>query len=197
MATPKPMRDPRLERPLPSSPDTERALLGSILLDNSLIAQAVELLKPEDFYVPSHRRIFMAMIGLFERGWDIDHVLIGEELRRDNSLEAAGGMLFLSNLPFGLPHVRSLAQYAKVIRGKSLLRKLVKVANNISSEALEEEDEPQNILDHAEHAIFALADERIRQVFEHINLPPDRALQKAEAVDLHDLLYTARPTASL
>jgi replicative DNA helicase len=68
MATPEPIRDPLLDRPLPSSPDTERALLGSILLDNSLIAQGVELLKPEDFYVPSHRRIFVAMTALFERG---------------------------------------------------------------------------------------------------------------------------------
>ena len=56
MATPEPIRDPILERPLPSSPETERAILGSILLDDSLVAQAVELLKPENFYVPSHRR---------------------------------------------------------------------------------------------------------------------------------------------
>lgn len=194
MATPNPIRDPLLERPLPSSPDTERAILGSILLDNSLIAQAVELLKPENFYVPSHRRIFMAMIALFERGSEIDHVLIGEELRRDNSLESAGGMLYLSNLPFGLPRVTSLVQYAKVVRGKHLLRQLVKVANKISAEALEEEDEPQNILDHAEHAIFALADERIRQGFEHIKHPAERVLEKAEAVEHRDLVVTGVPT---
>src|SRR5205807_6843163 len=112
MATPNPIRDPLLERSLPSSPDTERAILGSIILDNSLIAQAVELLKPEDFYVPSNRRIFQAMISLFERGSQIDPILLGEELRRDNSLESAGGMLFLSNLAFGLPHVTSVAPYA-------------------------------------------------------------------------------------
>ncbi len=194
MATPNPIRDPLLERPLPSSPETERALLGSILLDNSLIAQAVELLKPNDFYVPSHRRVFMAMIALFERGSEINHVLLGEELRRDNSLEAAGGMLFLSNLAYGLPHATSLAPYAKVVRGKSLLRQLVKVANKITSEALEEEDEPQNILDHAEHAIFALADERIRQGFEHIKHPAERVLEKAEAVEHRDLVVTGVAT---
>ena len=194
MATPNPIRDPLLERPLPSSPDTERAILGSILLDNSLIAQAVELLRPENFYVPSHRRIFMAMIALFERGSEINHVLIGEELRRDSSLEAAGGMLFLSNLAYGLPHVTSVAPYAKVVRGKHLLRQLVKVANKITAEALEEEDEPQNILDHAEHAIFALADERIRQGFEHIKHPAERVLEKAEAVEHRDLVVTGVPT---
>src|SRR5256885_15515648 len=181
MATPEPIRDTILERPLPSSHETERAILGAIILDNTLIAQAVELLKPTDFYVPSHRRIFVAMTSLFERGSEINPILIAEELRRDSSLESAGGILFLTNLTNGLPHVTSIVQFAKVVRGKSLLRQLVKVANNITSEALEEGDEPQNILDHAEHAIFALADERIRQGFEHIKHPAERVLEIGRA----------------
>src|SRR5258706_2153401 len=131
MATPEPIRDPILERPLPSSPDPERALLGSILLDNSLIAQAVELLKPECFYVPSHRRTFVVMIVLFERGSEINPILVAEELRRDNSLESVGGMLFLSNLSFGLPHVTSIPPYAQIICGKVLVQLLVKDSHKI------------------------------------------------------------------
>src|SRR6266542_1528050 len=194
MATPNPIRDPILERPLPSSPETERAILGAIILDNALIAQAIELLKPADLYVPSHRRIFIAMIALFERGSELNPILIAEELRRDNSLDSSGGVIFLTNLTYGLPHVTSIAPYAKVIRGKSLLRQLVKVANKITAEALEEEDEPQNILDHAEHAIFALADERIRQGFQHIKHPAERVLEKAEAVEHRDLVVTGVAT---
>ncbi len=194
MATPNPIRDPILERPLPSSPDSERAILGSIVLDNSLIAQAVELLDPDDFYVPSNRRIFKAMIFLFQHSSEITPILIAENLKRDNSLESVGGVIFLTNLTYGLPHVNSIVQYAKVVRGKSLLRKLVKVASKITSEALEEEDEPQEILDHAEHAIFALADERIRQGFEHIKHPAERVLEKAEAVEHRDLVVTGVAT---
>ncbi len=194
MATPNPIRDPLLERPLPSSPDSERAILGSIILDNSLIAQAVELLKADDLYVPSNRRIFQSMIALFERGSEINPILIAEDLRRDNSLDSVGGVIFLTNLTYGLPHVTSVAPYAKVVRGKSLLRQLVKVANKITSEALEEEDEPPIILDHAEHAIFALADERIRQGFQHIKEPAERVLEKAESVEHRDLVVTGVPT---
>src|SRR5256885_10329310 len=194
MATPEPIRDSILERALPSSPETEKAILGAIILDNALIAQAIELLKASDLYVPSNRRIFAAMIVLFERGSEIDPILIAEELRRDNSLEASGGMLYLTNLTNGLPHVSSLIPYAKVIRGKSLLRQLIKTADKISAEALEEEDEPQNILDHAEHAIFALADERIRQGFEHIKHPAERVLEKAEAVEHRDMVVTGVAT---
>ena len=61
MATPEPIRDSSLERSLPSSPETEKAILGAVILDNTLIAQAIELLKATDFYVPSHRRIFTAL----------------------------------------------------------------------------------------------------------------------------------------
>jgi len=194
MATPNPIRDPVLDRPLPSSPDTERAILGSILLDNALIAQAVEMLRPADFYVPSHRRVFQAMIFLFEHASEIDPILIAEDLRRDNSLEAAGGMIFLANLPHGLPRVHTIVPYAKVVRGKSLLRQLIKTAEKITAEALEEEDEPQNILDHAEHAIFALADERIRQGFQHIKEPAERVLEKAESVEHRDIVITGVAT---
>ncbi len=194
MSSPEPIRDPILERPLPSSPDVERAVLGAIILDNSLIAQGVELLKPKHFYVPSHRRVFEAMIALFEASSEINPILVGEELRRDNSLESSGGMAGISNLTWGLPHTTSIAQYAKVIRGKHLLRDLVKTASKITAEALEEEDEPQNILDHAEQAIFALADERVRQGFEHIKQPAERVLEKAEAVERHDVVVTGMPT---
>ena len=179
---------------MPSSPDSERAILGSIILDNSLIAQAVELITPNDFYVQAHRRVFQAMIFLFEHSSEINPILIAEDLRRDNSLEALGGMLFLTNLSYGLPHVTSIVPYAKVVKGKSLLRRLVRVAEKITVEALEEEDEPQNILDHAEHAIFALADERIRQGFEHIKHPAERVLEKAEAVEHRDMVVTGVAT---
>src|SRR5207253_5517246 len=121
-------------------------------------------------------------------------ILIAEDLKRDNSFEAVGGMTFLTKLTYGLPPINSIVPYAKVIRGKSLLRQLIHTANKITAEAFEEEDEPQNILDHAEHAIFALADERIRQGFEHIKHPAERVLEKAEAVEHRDLVVTGVPT---
>jgi replicative DNA helicase len=124
MATPDPIRDQPFERALPNSAEAERAILGAILLDNGLISQAIEQLRPEDFYVPSHRRIFVAMIMLFERGAEINPILIGEELKKENALEAVGGISFITNLTYGLPHSTNIAHYAKVVRGKSMLRQL-------------------------------------------------------------------------
>jgi replicative DNA helicase len=187
-------RDQLLERPLPNSAESERAILGSIVLDNGLVTQAIELLRPEDFYVPSHRRIFISMMGLFERGSEINPILIGEELRRDGSLESVGGISFITNLTYGLPHFANIAHYAKIVKDKSLLRQLIKATNKITSEALEEEEEAQIILDHAEQAIFALADERTRQGFAHVKPIADQLLEKVQEMAGRSAMLTGLTT---
>jgi replicative DNA helicase len=173
-------RDQMLERPLPHSAEAERAILGAIVLDNGLVNQAIELLRPDDFYVRAHQHLFRAMISMSERGAEINPILLGEELRRDGALEQVGGIAFISELTYGLPHFTNLAHYAKVVKDKSMLRQLVKVANKITSEALEEEDEATLILDHAEQMIFALADERTRQGFAHVKPVADGILEKVQ-----------------
>src|SRR5205085_4900530 len=183
MATPDLIRDQAFERALPNSSDAERAILGAILLDNGLISQAIEQLRPEDFYVPSHRRIFVAMIALFERGAEINPILIGEELKKENVLEAVGGVSFITNLTYGLPHSTNIAHYVKDVRGKDMPRQLVKTTNKVTQEALAEEDEPEVILDHAEQAIFQLADERIRQGFMHVKPIAEQLLEKVQEME--------------
>lgn len=173
-------REQYLEKPLPSSPESERVILGAILLDNTLISQAIELLKQEDFYSPLHRRVFRAMSNLFERGDKIEPILIGEELKKEGQLEAIGGVATITNLTFGLPHFSNIAQYAKVVKDKAIIRNLIKACNQITSEALAEEDDAEIILDHAEQAIFALADERTRQGFAHIKPVAETVLSKVQ-----------------
>jgi replicative DNA helicase len=187
-------RDQLLERPLPNSAEAERAILGSVILDNGLVSQAIELLKPEDFYVPSHRRIFLAMISLFERGSEINPILVGEELRREGELESTGGVTFVTNLTYGLPRFTNITHYAKIVRDKSLLRQLIKATNKITSEALEEEDEAEIILDHAEQAIFALADERTRQGFAHVKPVADHILEKVQEMAGRTAMLTGLTT---
>ncbi|HEX8707709.1 MAG TPA: replicative DNA helicase [Pyrinomonadaceae bacterium] len=187
-------RDQLLERPLPNSSEAERAILGAVVLDNALISQAIELLKPEDFYVPSHRRIFLSMIALFERGSEINPILISEELRREGEVEAVGGLTFITNLTYGLPHFANITHYAKIVRDKSLMRQLIKAANKITSEALEEEDEAEIILDHAEQMIFALADERTRQGFAHVKPIADALLEHVQEMAGRSAMLTGLTT---
>jgi replicative DNA helicase len=173
MATPEQF----LEKPLPSSPESERVILGAILLDNQLISQAIEHLSKDDFYSPLHRRIFNAMMSLFERSERIDPILIGEELKKDGAIDSIGGIAAITNLTYGLPHFSDILDYA---RSKATVRNLIKVCNQITSEALAEEEESEIILDHAEQMIFALADERTRQGFAHVKPIAENVLAKVQ-----------------
>ena len=173
-------REQFLERPLPSSEDSERAILGAILLDNSLITQAVEQLTPADFYSPLNRRIFGAMIALFESSKVIDPILIGEELKKEGTIESIGGVSTIANLTYGVPHFTDLTGYIDVVRDKAMMRNLIRTCNQITSEALEEEDDARNILDHAEQMIFALAERRAAEGFSHVQPVAAKVLAKVE-----------------
>ncbi len=173
-------REQYLEKPLPSSEESERVILGAILLDNSVIAQAVEHLKPEDFYSPLNRRVFAAMISLFEKQKQIDPILIGEELKKEGSLESIGGITTITNLTFGLPHFSNVEEYIKVVHDKSVIRSLIRTCNRITGEALAEEDDAEVILDSAEQAIFALAEARTKESFSRIAPVADRVLARVK-----------------
>lgn len=180
MASPEFTREQYLEKPLPSSPDSERVILGAILLDNALISHAIEELHPDDFYSPLHRRIYRAMLNLFDRGERIDPILIGEELKKENQLESIGGVATITNFTYGLPHFSEIESYTKVVREKAIVRNLIKACNQITSDALAEEDEASVVLDRAEAMIFALADERTRQGFAHIQPVAETVLKKVQ-----------------
>lgn len=173
-------REQYLERPLPSSEDSERVILGAILLDNALISQAVEHLKPEDFYSPLHRRIFNAMLGLFESSKQIDPILIVEELKKEGTADSIGGISTIANLTYGLPHFSNLEEYVKVVKDKSVVRNLIRTCNQITSEALAEEDDAEVVLDHAEQMIFALAEARTRDGLKHIQPIAETVLAKVQ-----------------
>ncbi|MBX3288559.1 MAG: replicative DNA helicase [Acidobacteria bacterium] len=177
---PEAKREQFLERPLPSSEDSERAILGAILLDNSLITQTIEHLRPEDFYSPLHRRIYGAMVSLFDASRSIDPILIGEELKKNGSVESIGGVAAIANLTYGLPHFSDLSEYIKVVRGKSLMRSLIRTCNEITSEALDEEDDAEVIIDRAEQMVFALAEQKDRQGFEGIRPIAENVFSKIQ-----------------
>src|SRR5215510_7100289 len=116
--------DPFFEKGLPANVEAERSILGAILLDNAVVNQAIELLKREDFFLDSHRRIYDKMIALSERGTPIDHVTLTEELRKAAEFEQVGGHTYLASLIDGVPRTDTIEYYAKIVKAKSQLRKL-------------------------------------------------------------------------
>ena len=151
-----------LERPLPQNVDAERSVLGAILLDNHALNTAVEKLKPEDFFLDQHRRIFVQMIVLGEAQQAIDLVTLSEQLHRKGELESAGGAAYLAQLVDGVPRISHLEHYARIVKEKSLLRGLIHATHAIQQTALEAEEDADAILDQAESSIFQLAEDRVR-----------------------------------
>jgi hypothetical protein len=152
---------------LPHSNESERTLLGAIMLRNSLMKHATGLIRPEDFYLVPHQLIFRSMIALNKRGEEINPITIGEELRQEGLLDNVGGLSFISELAYGLPHFANISKYAKTIRGKFLLRRLIEGLGEIAGEASEEEEDPEVVLDQVEQSINSLTQEFINDYGEY------------------------------
>jgi replicative DNA helicase len=157
--------DLQLERGMPASLDAERSILGAILLDNTAYNEAAESLKPDDFSLDSHRRIFARMMDLMETGRPIDIITITEELSKKKEVEAVGGVAYLSSLTDGVPARPSIEQYVKIVKDKALLRGLIHACTNAIARASEQAEDATEIIDAAESAIFQIADDRLGMGF--------------------------------
>src|SRR6266436_6679074 len=154
--------DSTLEKPLPNNLDAERSVLGAVILDNNTLNAAIENLKPEDFFLDQHRRVFTQMIALGESQQAIDLITLTEELHRRGDLEAAGGAPYLASLADGMPRVSNIEHYARIVKEKAILRNLIHATHNIQQRAFEGEDGADAILDNAESSIFAIAEDRVK-----------------------------------
>src|ERR1700730_3353944 len=147
--------DSVLEKPLPSNLDAERSVLGALLLDNNPLNPAIQHLRPEDFFMEQHRRVFTQMIALGESQQAIDLVTLTEELHRRGDLDASGGAPYLASLVDGMPRVTNVEHYARIVKEKAMLRNLIHATHNIQQRAFEGEDGADAILDNAEDAAKA------------------------------------------
>ncbi len=157
--------DYRLDQTLPASAEAERAILGAILLDNSSYSQAAEFLRAEDFSLDSHRRIYLRMMELADTGRAIDFVTLTEQLGQHKEIESVGGTAYVMSLTDGLPRVKNIEQYVRIVKDKALLRGLIHAATSAIQQAYDQEAPAEEILDAAESAIFQVADKRIGQGF--------------------------------
>jgi hypothetical protein len=152
--------EPALDRPLPQNLDAERSVLGAILLDNRALNAASEKLKPADFALDQHRRIFGRMIELGEMQQAIDLVTLSDKLHRKGELEAAGGSAYLAQLVDGVPRVTHLDHYAGIVKEKSRLRAIIWATHDARERAFAAEEDADAILGRARLAFGTLADQQ-------------------------------------
>jgi replicative DNA helicase len=182
------------ERTLPHNLEAERSVLGAILLHNEAFNSAAEVIDAGDFFRDAHRRIFDKMVRLSDRGEAIDLVTLKEELTRSGELDEVGGPSYISALVDGVPRSTNVDHYARIIKEKATLRNLIYSANKILTSAYEAEDEADLILDRAEHAIFAIADKKIRDGFVSLKDLAETSLDTIEKLHARKELVTGVPT---
>src|SRR6202789_4067074 len=150
---------------LPPNVETERSILGAILLDNFAYNQAAEHLRIEDFSLDSHRRIYSRMVDLAESSRPIDMITLIEELDRHKDLQPIGDVGYVSSLLHGVPDRPSIEHYVKIVRDKALLRGLISAASTAIARASDQSDLAEEVLTDAEAAIFQLSEKRIGRGF--------------------------------
>jgi replicative DNA helicase len=157
--------DPAALKLPPQNLEAEQAVLGAILLDNQALFKALEVIAPDEFYRPAHRRIFEAMIEVGERNQVIDLVTLADHLQRAGLLEGIGGSAYLTDLSQAVATAASVTYHAKLIHETAVNRTLIGVATEIVAQGYEGTRRVDELLDFAEQRIFGIAERRLKRSF--------------------------------
>jgi replicative DNA helicase len=155
-----------MERIPPHSDEAEKSVLGSIILDKEALYEVLEILRDDDFYSEMHQEIYRAVLELFRKNEPADILTVSEELKTRNTLEMVGGRAYVAQLSTLVPSTSNAAEYARIIAEKAVLRRLISASSEIMEQAYREKIEPETVLDHAEQAIFEIAQTRQKKDFE-------------------------------
>ncbi len=150
----------------PQAIEIEQAVLGSMMTDSNAINRALEVLKEHSFYRTAHKKIFSAILALYEKSDAVDMITVGEELKKRNDLEDIGGEYYLSECISSVTATANIAYHSKLVYEKHILRELIKISNMISEEAYEANDDAMNILDRAEQKIYDISESRLQRGFQ-------------------------------
>lgn len=146
-----------IDRVPPHNVEAEQAVLGAMLIKKEAIAEAIEILRPDDFYRDAHRIVFEAMLELFQKNEPVDIVTVTEQLKKNDLLEKAGGIAFITALDNAVPTAANVAYHAKIVEEKAQLRNLINAATEIAGTAYEDTEDMAEIMDRAEKRILDVA----------------------------------------
>lgn len=171
---------------LPSHVEAERAVLGSLLLNDENISIVLELLVAQDFYLPSHQTIFQALVQIVQQQRRVDLVTLQDELNKSGHLDAVGGIVYLLSLQEDIPGVGLIEQHCKIVKEKSVLRELINSASHIIANCYaQDEKKIETVLDEAEKTIFQIAEKRSKQSFVQLTIWLKKTFQQLS--DIKDM----------
>ena len=149
----------------PQDLEAERSVLGALMLDKEAIIKVADLIKPSDFYQPSHAKIFDAIFELFEKGEPIDVLSVNKKLKDNGRLNEVGGASYLTDIINSVPTASHIAYYAKIVRQKKVLRELIGASSEITEKVFDTSGDTEDLLDDIEQRIFSISQQSRPQNF--------------------------------
>lgn len=147
----------------PQNLDAEKSLLGAILIDEEVLADVSEAVKPRDFYDKNHEMIYDGMLRLYEKHKPVDMLTLTDELKRKDHLSLVGGSAYLSELTNYVPTAAHAEAYADLVSQKAVRRRLIKASGDISEMGYDEDSDVQELLAKAESELFSVSDQSLKQ----------------------------------
>ncbi len=157
--------DYSLHKVPPQNLEAEQSVLGGILLDNMAINSVLEILVTDDFYSEAHRKIFTAIVELSEKSEPSDLITLSSILRDKKQLEGIGGESYLASLVDMVPSAANISYYSKIVKEKSILRKLIGAATEILNKSYDSASDIDSVLDESEHTIFEISENKVKPTF--------------------------------
>ncbi len=186
--------DDNLRKVPPQNLEAESSVLGGILLENDAVNLVLELLRAEDFYRESHRKIFRSMIELSDRSEPVDLITLSDFLKSRGELESVGGTAYLASLADFVPTAANISHYARIVREKSILRSLISTATEIATRGYEEQGNVEEFLDSAEKVIFDISEKKIKASFVAVGDMIKDTLKTVEKLYERKEMVTGVPT---
>jgi replicative DNA helicase len=170
------------------------SVLGGMFLDQDAVVKAIEILDDSMFFREAHRRLFRAMVRLWEQGEVIDAVTLSEHLKSSGDFESVGGAPYLGQLLDAVPTAANIEYHARIVREKALLRRLIEAATSIIQSTYEPGSEVEALLDGAEQRIFQIAQSHDRKGFVWIKELLWPAMEQIELLSQAGSAVTGVPT---
>ncbi len=173
-----------LERTMPQSIEAEMSVLGAMILDNEVISLVIPILNKLSFYKTAHQELYQVIVDVYDKGQQVDLVVLREELKKRSLLEKVGGVEYLMELEEVVPTIGNVEYYANIVREKAIKRNLIEVAATIQKQSFEESTDTEQLLDASERAIFDITQKKFNTTSTRLNEILKETFSRIE--NLHD-----------
>ena len=187
-------RNDDFERTPPHDVAAEQCVLGGMLLSKDAISDVIEVIRPTDHYRPAHQLVHEAILDLYGRGEPADAITVANELTRRGEIARVGGGPYLHTLIASVPTAANAGYYARIVRERAILRRLVEAGTRIVQFGYAGEADADDLVDRAQAEVFAVTDRRASEDYQSLSEIMPGALDEIEAIGSRGGVLTGVPT---